>query len=151
MLQTIGKRIAELRNKLGWTQQYLAERLAISRVAVSLIEMDISTPGERTVTLLAGLFKIPPHILVENTTYPLAKKDKLPYVTCCYTQLETDIIVMENDLEWLENSNDSPNFLKLRENVLQKWSDRLNLWERDVVDPIEKGLIQDAWKKINEI
>ena len=151
MLQTIGKRIAELRNKLGWTQQYLAERLAISRVAVSLIEMDISTPGERTVTLLAGLFKIPPHILVENTTYPLAKKDKLPYVTCCYTQLETDIIVMENDLEWLENSNDSPNFLKLRENVLQKWSDRLNLWERDVVDPIEKGLIQDAWKKTNEI
>lgn len=151
MLQTIGKRIAEYRNELGWTQQYLAERLAISRVAVSHIEMDISIPGERTIALLAGLFKIPPHTLVENTTYPRAKTDKLPYVTCCYTQLETELRVMDNDLKWLKESYDSPKFLKFREKILQKWYEQLRKWELDIIDPIERNLIQNAWKKISEI
>ena len=151
MLQTIGKRIAEIRNRLGWTQQYLAERLAISRVAVSHIEMDISIPGERTIALLAGLFKMLPHTLVENTTYPQAKKDKLPYTACCYTQLESDLIVLDNDIEWLEECQDSPRFLKLRENIQQKWSERLYMWELDVVDPNERMLVQNAWRKINDI
>jgi transcriptional regulator with XRE-family HTH domain len=151
MLQTIGKRIAEFRNELGWTQQYLAERLAISRVAVSHIEMDISIPGERTIALLAGLFKIPPHALVENTTYPRAKKDKLPHITCCYTQLESDLIILDNDIEWLDECQDSPRFLKLREKIQQKWLEKLYMWELDVIDPIERTLIQNAWRKINDI
>jgi transcriptional regulator with XRE-family HTH domain len=58
MLESIGKRIARLRQERGWTQQDLATRLASSRVAVSHIEMDLIIPSERTVTLLAGLFKL---------------------------------------------------------------------------------------------
>jgi len=49
-----------MRGSLGWTQQDLADRLAVSRVAVSHIEAGLRDPGERTVTLLAGLFKVEP-------------------------------------------------------------------------------------------
>ncbi|MCU0492932.1 MAG: helix-turn-helix domain-containing protein, partial [Chloroflexaceae bacterium] len=51
MTETFGARIARLRNARGWTQQELADHLAISRVAVSHIEAELSVPGERTVTL----------------------------------------------------------------------------------------------------
>ena len=77
-LENLGRRIADLRAKLGLTQQELAERLGISRVAVSHLEAGMTVPGERTVVLLAGLFKVEPHELVAGTTYPLAKADRLP-------------------------------------------------------------------------
>ena len=51
---SLGQRIAGLRGDRGWTQQQLADRLGISRVAVSHLETDLNTPGERTVALLAG-------------------------------------------------------------------------------------------------
>ena len=41
-IEPIGKRIARLRTARGWTQQYLAERLAMSRVAISHIELALS-------------------------------------------------------------------------------------------------------------
>ena len=62
--ETIGQRIARLRQQMGWTQEALAERVAISRVAISHFEMDIAIPSERTITLLAGLFKLSPPELV---------------------------------------------------------------------------------------
>ena len=65
--ETIGQRIAQLRQANGWTQQALAERIAISRVAISHIEMDLTTPGERTIALLAGVFKLSPQALVADT------------------------------------------------------------------------------------
>src|SRR3989304_8739475 len=101
MQETIGKRIARLRQETGWTQRALAARRAISRVAVSQIEMDLTLPSERTVTLLAGLFKLSPQALVEGTTYPLAKAERLPQVACCYTALEYDLALL-NDLAWIE-------------------------------------------------
>ncbi len=58
--ESFGKRIARLRQQRGWTQERLAERLAVSRVAVSHIEMGLSIPSERTVVLLAGLFDTEP-------------------------------------------------------------------------------------------
>ena len=85
--ETIGRRIARLRQEQGWTQQTLAARLAISRVAVSHFEMDLTTPGERTTTLLAGILKLAPHDLVAGTTYPLAKSERLPEVACSYPQV----------------------------------------------------------------
>ena len=66
---SLGQRIAALRVDRGWTQQQLADRLGISRVAVSHLETDINTPGERTVALLAGLFRLEPHDLVAGTSY----------------------------------------------------------------------------------
>jgi len=44
-LETIGRRLARLRQEQGWTQKTLAAWLAISRVAVSHFEIDL--PAER--------------------------------------------------------------------------------------------------------
>ena len=57
MVETIGKRIAYLRQKNNWTQQSLANRLAMSRVAISHIEMDLTIPSERSITLMAGIIQ----------------------------------------------------------------------------------------------
>jgi transcriptional regulator with XRE-family HTH domain len=95
----LGHRIAALRGDRGWTQQELAERLAISRVAVSHLEAGMSTPGERTIALLAGLFKLEPHELVEGTSYPTAKAERLPVVVCRYTEVELQLRLLELDEE----------------------------------------------------
>ena len=77
-MDSFGRRVAKRRADLGWTQQALAERLGISRVALSHIEAEMTWPNERTVTLLAGLFRLEPHELVAGTNYPAAKGDRLP-------------------------------------------------------------------------
>src|SRR3954453_11837059 len=97
-MENLGRRIADHRAKLGWTQQELAERIGISRVALSHLEAGMSDPGERTVTLLAGVFKVEPHELVADTTYPRAKADRLPLVTARYTEVELQLALLHQDL-----------------------------------------------------
>ena len=99
--ESLGRRIADHRGKRGWTQTDLAERLGISRVALSHLEADMSTPGERTVALLAGLFKLEPHELVAGTIYPVAKADRLPLVANRYTEAEQQVALCEADLAWI--------------------------------------------------
>ncbi len=99
---SLGRRIADLRVERGWTQQQLAERLGISRVAVSHLETDLNTPGERTVALLAGLFRTEPHELVAGTSYPAAKADRLPSVVARWTEGEHRLALVRRDLWWLE-------------------------------------------------
>ena len=53
--ENLGRRIAAYRAKLGLTQQELADRLAVSRTAVSHLEAGMTVPGERTIVLLALL------------------------------------------------------------------------------------------------
>ena len=95
--ERLGRRIARLRGELGWTQQELADRLGVSRVAVSHIEGGINVPGERTVTLLAGLVKCEPHELVAGTDYPPAKVERLPVVTARYTEVELQLRLLSRD------------------------------------------------------
>ena len=83
--------IAEHRAELGWTQQQLADRLGLSRVALSHLESGLSDPGERTVALLAGVFGMEPHDLVAGTTYPAAKADRLPLVVARHTEVELQL------------------------------------------------------------
>jgi len=151
MIQSIGRRIADLRSQSGWTQQYLAERLAISRVAVSHIEMDLTIPGERTVTLLAGLFKITPYDLVANTTYPQAKTDRLPLIACSFTPLEYDLGLLTNDMAWLDALQGNIKEVSLKVQVAKKWSERLSEWDSTTLDPHEKKLIWDARQQIQQI
>ena len=91
MAANLGRRIARLRRDLGWTQQELAERLAISRVAVSHLESGVSVPSERTITLLAGVFKLDPVDLVADTDYPIAKAERLPVTAARYTEVELQL------------------------------------------------------------
>ncbi len=102
----LGRRIAELRGSFGLTQQDVADRLGVSRVAVSHIEAGMSVPSERTVVLLAGLFKVEPHELVDGTTYPIAKAERLPPVATRHTDVELQLALCENDLAWVERTGD---------------------------------------------
>ena len=52
---TIGNRIAELRKAKGFTQEYVAEQLGVSRQAVSKWEKDQSTPDTNNLIALSSL------------------------------------------------------------------------------------------------
>ena len=135
----LGDRIAALRAERGWTQQELADRLAISRVAVSHLEargMD-ATPGERTIALLAGLFKLEPHELVEGTNYPVAKAERLPVVVCRYTEVELQLRLLELDEE-----------RGLDSQRLADWAERLRVLAKVTHDRGETELLDDARRRL---
>ncbi len=98
-MESLGRQIAKQRAELGWTQQDLAERVAVSRVALSHIEAGLTVPGERTVALLAGVFGTEPHDLVRGTDYPVAKADRLPLVVSRYTEVEMQLALLDRDIE----------------------------------------------------
>lgn len=52
---TIGNRIAELRKSKGFTQEYVAEQLGVSRQAVSKWEQDQTNPDTKNLIALAEL------------------------------------------------------------------------------------------------
>ena len=93
--ELFGRRVASLRVDQGWTQSDLADRLGISRVAVSHLETGQSVASERTVTLLAGLLKLEPHELVSGTDYPPAKAERLPLVTARYTEVDHHLALLD--------------------------------------------------------
>lgn len=105
MPENLGRRLAGHRASLGWTQQELADRIAISRVAVSHLEAGMTVPSERTIVLLAGVFKIDPAELVAGTDYPPAKAERLPATSSRYTEVELQLALLERDLEWVGRTN----------------------------------------------
>lgn len=143
--ESLGRRLADHRLKLGLTQQELAERLGISRVAVSHIESGVSDPGERTVTLLAGLFKLEPHELVAGTSYPPAKADRLPLVTARYTEVELQLALLESDLAWLERLGDAG-----AAPVLEMWRARLGFLASQAWDRRERDAVAAARRRVDE-
>ena len=55
---TLGSRISELRKKASLSQEYIAERLGVSRQAVSKWETDASAPDTYNLIALAELFGV---------------------------------------------------------------------------------------------
>lgn len=139
--EKLGRRIADLRAKLAWTQQDLAERVGISRVAVSHLEAGMSVPGERTVALLAGIFKVEPHELVAGTDYPPAKADRLPLVAARHTEVDLQLALLENDLAWVERTGDR--------SALAAWGARLDALAALTFDRHERAAIADARRRVN--
>ncbi len=137
--ESLGRRVADHRAKLGLTQQELAERLGISRVAVSHLESGVTDPGERTVTLLAGLFKLEPHELVAGTLYPVAKADRLPLVAARYTEVELQLALLDHDLERLDPPRAE----------LEAWSVRLRVLEQDAWDRRERAAVAAARRRLD--
>ena len=137
--ENLGRRIAAHRAKLGLTQQELAERLAVSRTAVSHLEAGMTVPGERTIVLLAGLFKVEPRDLVADTSYPIAKAERLPAVAARYTEVELLLALLDNDLEWLERTE---GFDERR--VLDEWDVRLRGVDEHGLDLRERELLREA-------
>ena len=144
MAEHLGRRIAKLRAELGWTQQELAGRLAISRTALSHLEGGVSVPGERTVTLLAGLFKVEPLELVAGTAYPSAKAERLPPVATRHTEVELQLALLDRDLGWHHR-------LDLCTEVraeLERWAARLRGLAASCADPTEAEALTQAMRKV---
>lgn len=143
---SLGQRIATLRVDRGWTQQQLADRLGISRVAVSHLETDLNTPSERTVALLAGLFRLEPHDLVAGTSYPTAKSDRLPLVVTRWTEVEHQLALLSRDLWWLDGADGSldPAPRPVVDQVLGEWDTALAKLADTVVDAAESFLVAQA-------
>ncbi len=133
---SLGQRISVLRAERGWTQQQLADRLGISRVAVSHLETDLNTPSERTVAILAGLFRLEPHDLVAGTSYPMAKADRLPLVVARWTEVEHQLALLARDLEWLD---DGAGDRAATERVLARWEADLAKLAAAVREPDRGG------------
>jgi transcriptional regulator with XRE-family HTH domain len=130
---SFGRRIAKLRAELGWTQQELADRIAVSRVALSHLESDLNTAGERTVALLASVFGMEPHELVDGTSYPAGKRDRLPLVVARHTEVELQCHLLDRDLEHSERTGDR--------SVLDAWPARLDRLDRATFDPRQRELL----------
>jgi len=145
-VESLGRRIADHRLKRGWTQADLAERLGISRVAVSHLETDVSPPGERTVALLAGLFKQEPHELVAGTNYPPAKADRLPPVVNRHTEAELQVALCEADLAWVERGGPSAT----ADRVLHDWDLRLRALARDC-DRHDRPLVERTHERVRAL
>lgn len=143
---SLGQRIAGLRVTRGWTQQQLADRLGVSRVAVSHLESEVNIPGERTVALLAGLFRLEPHELVTGTSYPVAKADRLPLVVTRYTEVEHQLALLERDLRWLEGGDHA-----VAERVLGGWERTLAALAATAYDTEERTALRQARRRIARI
>jgi len=133
MTTSLGYRIATQRKALGWTQQELAERLGASRAAVSHLEAGHSLPSERTVAMLAGIFKCEPHDLVTGTAYPAAKAERLPAVVCRYTEVELQLRLLEAD----EAAG-----------RLEGWEERLRLLAKTTFDRRERDAVAAAGARL---
>lgn len=147
---SLGRRIAALRARRGWTQQALADRLGISRVAVSHLETDLNTPGERTVALLAGVFRVEPHDLVVGTSYPQAKTDRLPLVVARWTEVEHRLGLLDRDLWWLGGADGAtpPAPAAVAEAVLAGWDAALAELADQVHEPSERAALIAARRRL---
>ena len=148
---SLGQRLAALRNDRGWTQQQLADRLGISRVAVSHLETDLNTPSERTIALLAGLFRLEPHDLVAGTSYPVAKADRLPLVVARWTEVEHQLGLLGRDLAWLDGDpglGGTATDAATVERVLASWEVTLAKLADAVHDPAEANALSAARREI---
>jgi len=141
---TLGQRIALLRTQRAWTQADLAARLGSSRVAVSHFEMGLAVPSERTVVLLAGLFKQEPHELVAETDYSVGKSERLPLVACRYTEVELRLELLRRDLDWLRRIPLGPTRTRLMSETLAGWASELSRLSEEAVDPSERALLRSA-------
>ena len=144
--ESLGRRIADHRAKLGWTQQDLASRIAVSRVAVSHLEAGLSQPSERTVTLLAGVFKLEPPELVAGTDYPAAKAERLPAAVARHTEAELQLALCEADLAWIERGVDPAG-----DRVLLEWEVRLRRLAADPPGPAEAEAVDQVAARVRRL
>jgi transcriptional regulator with XRE-family HTH domain len=141
MTERLGVRVAKQRAELGWTQAELAERVGISRVALSHIESGVSVPSERTVTLLAGLFRREPFELVAGTDYPIAKAERLPLVAARYTEVDHQLALLDAQLAVATD----PGVVRA---LRDEWLPRLTALLPAAADPRDRARLRHALDRV---
>lgn len=150
MPEQLGARLARLRAAQGWTQQELAERIAVSRVAVSHFELDLQVPSERTIALLASVFNCEPADLVAGTYYPTAKAERLPLVVARYTELDKQLCLLERDLQWLARVAHLPQAHSLALTALHEWLHWLAQQHDSSADRRSRQQMQAAQRRVQD-
>jgi transcriptional regulator with XRE-family HTH domain len=145
--ESFGRRVAKLRGELGWTQAHLADRIAVSRVALSHVEANVSVPSERTVTLLAGVFGREPYELVAGTDYPPAKAERLPVVAARHTEVDLQLAVLDAVLGLVERVP-RPVRDRLAGELRAEWRDRLGGLLARAEDPSERRRLRSALRAL---
>ncbi len=148
-IDSLATRLGVLRTREGLTQQQLADRLGVSRVAISHLEAGINSPDARTVTLLASVFGMEPHDLVAGTDYPVAKVDRLPLVVARRTEVAHQVALMEADLAWVEGPDAVVVDPAVAETVRQRWRVTLTKLAATVVDPDESTTLDAARARLD--
>jgi transcriptional regulator with XRE-family HTH domain len=136
--------VAKLRAELGWSQARLAERVAVSRVALSHIEARLSTPSERTVTLRAGVFGREPADLVAGTDYPAAKAERLPLVAARHTEVEHRLGVLAEAWGVVDGLAAGPARDRAAADLRARWRPRLAALLAAAHDPEERRRVRAA-------
>jgi transcriptional regulator with XRE-family HTH domain len=139
--------VAKLRAELGWTQAQLAARVAVSRVALSHIESDLTVPSERTVALLAGVVGCEPHELVAGTKYPVAKAERLPPIVARHTEVAHQLAVLAAVLGILERVSERERARMVRD-VQDAWRPRLLALRDRTPDPDERRRVGAALRDL---
>ena len=96
-MQDLGKRIKELRENAGLTQQQLAERVWVSKAAISNYELCERNPSLETLVNIAHFFHV-------STDYLLGIDDKSQTLDLNGLSDE-DIIVLEQTVALLRKKN----------------------------------------------
>lgn len=73
-LQTLGRRIAELRREKGLTQEALAEAMGVSRNHVADIELGARNTGVWSFLLICKALALPPAALFEDFSASVLKR-----------------------------------------------------------------------------
>lgn len=82
---TMGRKIQLLRKKQNWSQEILAEKLSVSRQAVSLWERDESQPELDKLLKLAKIFSVTTDYLIDDSVTEIASP-----VSCGKTSFENN-------------------------------------------------------------
>lgn len=98
----------------------------------------MSTPGERTLALLAGIFKMEPHELIAGTAYPVAKAERLPAVVARYTEVEMQLLLLDRDVE-----------RGLTPALRAEWQERLRLLKKGAHDRREHDAVDTALRDLS--
>ena len=146
---SLASRLGVLRTREGMTQQQLADRLGVSRVAISHLEAGINSPDARTVTLLASVFGMEPHDLVAGTDYPVAKVDRLPLVVARRTEVAHQVALMDADLAWVEGPDAVAVDPSVADEVRQRWRVTLTKLAATVADPDEAATLGAARARLD--
>ncbi|MBQ8604703.1 MAG: helix-turn-helix transcriptional regulator [Oscillospiraceae bacterium] len=76
---TFGQKLQNLRKEKGMSQEKLADRLSVSRQAVSRWELDISLPETENIIKIKNIFDVSfDYLLDENIDNPIISGSKIP-------------------------------------------------------------------------
>ena len=140
-MDSLGRRIAKRRAELGWTQQELADRIAVSRVALSHLETDLTAPlASAPSPCWPACSASSRTSCVAGTTYPAAKADRSPLVVARHTEVELQCRLLDRDLELVERTGDRT--------LLDGWATSLSRLHGQVHDARQRLLVEQALARL---